>query len=149
VEEGVNGFTSEVGDAGSLVHFVTKIASDPELGKSLKSAARRSVEEYSWAKRLTPFGALMDELICRPLRREAMPSLDWIEDMEATERVCYAAECVATAVADIRKRQVSPVLGLRILRSMLEGSRLSDCTRALGLLRGVGYGAADASSGSH
>jgi glycosyltransferase involved in cell wall biosynthesis len=146
VVEGVNGFTAAVDDASSLANLVTRMASDPGLRKSLKSAARGSVEEYSWAKMLSPFGALMDELIRHPLRQETMPSLGWVQDIQGTQRVCYAAECLATAIKDMRKRRVSPVLGLRILKSMLEGSRLIDCTRAVALLRGRGYGAADAPS---
>jgi hypothetical protein len=74
-----------------------------------------------------------------------MPSLRWVEDIQSTQRVCYAAECLATTVNDVRNRRVSPVMSLRILRSMLEGSRWIDCGRALALLRGRGYGAADVS----
>lgn len=146
IVEGVNGFTAEVDDANSLATLVMRTAGDPRLKKSLKSAARGSVEEYSWTKMLSPFGPLMDELIRHPLRREAMPPLGWVQDIQGTQRVCYAAECLAEAIKDVRRRRVSPILGLRILRSMLEGSRLIDCTRALALLRGRGYRAVDAAS---
>lgn len=145
VVEGINGFTAEIGDANSLTKFVTTTASDLQLQNSLKSAARRSVEEYSWTKMLSPFEALMDELIRRPLRRERLPSLRWIEDIQGTQRVFYAAECLAITLGDLRSGRISLAKSLRILRSMLEGSRLTDCGRALAMLRGRGYGAADAS----
>lgn len=146
ITEGVNGFSAEIGDADSLSNAVATIASNPGLMSSMKSVARGSVEGYSWKSMLSPLEPLMDELIRRPLRRETMPSLPWIEDVASTQSVLYAAECIAVNIGDVRHHRISARLGLRILWSMLDGSRLSDCARALALLRGYGYRSETATS---
>jgi hypothetical protein len=138
--EGVNGFTAEIGDVNTLANSVIRMASDPQLKNSMKAAARDSVMEWSWTDKLSAFEPLMDELILRPLKQEGMPPLRWVQDVEDTQRVCYAAECLAVTITDARSGRTPLMLNLRILRSMLEGSRLTDCTRALALLRGYGYG---------
>jgi hypothetical protein len=145
--EGLNGFSAEIGDVNSLANSVTRIANDPQLKSSMKSAARNSVAEYSWTNMLSSLEPLMDEMIAQPLRREGMPPLGWLQDLEDTHRVCHAAECLAVTINEIRKRRTPLMLSLRTLRSMLEGSRLTDCARALALLRGRGFGAASPSSG--
>ncbi|HEX3968235.1 MAG TPA: glycosyltransferase family 4 protein [Edaphobacter sp.] len=140
IVEGVNGFTAEIGDVNTLANSVIRMASDPQLKSSMKAASRDSVTEWSWTDKLSAFEPLMDELIRRPLKQEGMPSLRWVQDVEDTQRVCYAAECLAVTITDVRRGRTPLMLNLRILRSMLEGSRLIDCTRALALLRGFGYG---------
>jgi glycosyltransferase involved in cell wall biosynthesis len=140
IAEGVNGFTAEIGDVSSLTKSVTRTARDSELKNSMKSASRGSVTDWSWTDRLSPLEPLLDELIRYPLKQTGMPPLPWVVDLEDTQRVCYAAECLAVTINDFRKRRTPLGLSLRILGSMLEGSRLIDCTRALALLRGYGYG---------
>jgi hypothetical protein len=140
IVEGLNGFTAEIGDVKTLANSVVRMASEPQLKSSMKAAARDSVMEWSWTERLSAFEPLMDQLIRHPLKQEGMPPLRWVQDVEDTQRVCYAAECLAVTINDFRKGRTPFMLNLRILRSMLEGSRLIDCTRALALLRGYGYG---------
>lgn len=139
IAEGINGFSAEIGDVTALADLVTR-ASDPELKSSMQSAARDSVMEWSWGEKLSSLEPLMDELIRRPLRREGMPRLSWVQNVEDTQRVCYAAECLAVTINNVRRRRGPLMLNLRILRSMLDGSRLVDCIRGLSLLRGHGYG---------
>jgi glycosyltransferase involved in cell wall biosynthesis len=143
VIDGVNGFTAEVGDVDALAGALLRTATDVELRKALKSRARASVEKYTWTDMLAPLEAMLDGLIQLPPKRQGQPALAWIEDLDGTHKVCFAAECLATTITDLRRRRAPLVRSLRVLQDMLEGASFVDCCRALALLRGYGYRSRD------
>jgi len=143
VIDGVNGFAAEVGDVDALAGALLRTATDVELRKALKSRARASVEKYTWTDMLAPLEAMLDGLIQLPPKRQGQPALAWIEDLDGTHKVCFAAECLATTITDLRRRRAPLVRSLRVLQDMLEGASFVDCCRALALLRGYGYRSRD------
>ena len=139
VVDGVNGFSAEVGDIDTLAGALLKISARPELKAALKAASRESVENRSWADMLAPLEPILDSFMAQSPKRAELPTVGWIEDPDGAHRVCYAAECLANTITDLRHRRAPLFRSFRILRDMLEGAKLIDCIRGLGLLRGYGY----------
>jgi len=141
IQDGANGFSVEIGDVDGCVAALCCLHRDPERHKQIRLAARATAEQHAAIRTHAPLRGVLRGLVARPLRREVTTPAAWADDAVATSRVSCAAECLATAVKNIRLGREPAGRALRLLRDMLEGVSFADRIRALGMLRNLGYGA--------
>jgi glycosyltransferase involved in cell wall biosynthesis len=139
IEDGVNGFSVEIGDVDGFVSAIRTLAGNPELLHRMRKAARATAEQHTSDRTYEPLRGILRGLVRRPLRVESRTTAKWLADPEATSRVSCAAECLARTVQNLRMGRIPAGRAARLLRDMLEGVSLADRARAIAMLKGIAY----------
>ncbi len=136
IVDGVNGYSTDVGDVESLVAAIVQLGQFPEVRRAVAQAGRSTVSQRSWKTALSPLEGVYDELIDRR-RRSAAPVAgpEWMSDSEGLLRASCAADALLTIYTRVRKHSMKLTKGLRMLQEMLSDSSILDVARGAAMVR--------------
>jgi len=133
VSDGVDGFTTAVGDVAGLTGALIRLASDRDLAARIGANARRTAQLQSWERNLEPLRDIYHRYGRRPT--PTVPAPAWTGDPERFSEVAYAADGVGRTIDALRHHQaVGP--SLKSLREMLAGTSFADRLRGAAMARG-------------
>jgi glycosyltransferase involved in cell wall biosynthesis len=134
VTNGVDGFTTPVGDVAGLTAALIRLASDPDLAARMSAAARRTAQAQSWERNLQPLREVYRRYGRTPT--STVPAPAWTDDPERFCQVAYAADGVGRTIDALRHHQ--PIgTSFRSLREMLAGTSFADRLRGAAMVGGL------------
>ncbi|MDP8988914.1 MAG: glycosyltransferase family 4 protein [Acidobacteriota bacterium] len=132
VSDGVNGFTSPVGDVAGLTAALLQLASDRDLAARIGAAARHTAQSQSWERNLQPLREIYQRYGRAPTSTVSAPA--WTSNPERFCQVAYAADGIARTMDALRHHQ--PVgRSFGALREMLAGTSFPDRLRGAAMVR--------------
>ncbi len=137
IVDGVNGYSAEVDDSESLASAIIALGQSSEKRRAIGQAGRETVSKRPWGGALNPLEGVYDELV--QLRRSKGPPLPgptWMNDPQDLLRASCAADALANMVPLVRNRSMSPAMGIRLLREILNGQSIADIAKGAAMLKG-------------
>lgn len=136
VLDGVNGYSTEIGDAEGLLAAIVELHRSPEKRAAMARQARSTAVAHAWGQMLSPLEGVYDALIAeRRALHVPEPRPRWMRDPAGLLRASCAADAFLNVYARIRRRALTVAGGLRLLREMLIGLSLADLVRGAAMLR--------------
>ena len=138
IVDGVNGYSADVDDVDSLLAAILELHRSPEKRVDIGREGRATAIARSWGTMLTPLEGVYDALIEK--RRAAgipAPLPRWMNDPAALLRASCAGDAFLNIYLGVRHRKLTVARGLRMLREMLHGLKLSDLFRGAAMVRRI------------
>lgn len=137
VQDGVNGFTAEVGDVAALTDGLLALAADPGRRKEMGTNGRRAVQQHTWARNLAPLGDLYSQY-ARP-QHLANDGRECVSSPGKLLRPACAADALAIGWDRARRNPGDWLSSMRTTLRMLDGLSVSDCFQGAALLKGLSF----------
>jgi glycosyltransferase involved in cell wall biosynthesis len=132
VSDGVDGFTTPVGDVAGLTAGLIRLASDPDLAARMGAAARNTARLQSWERNLQPLREIYQRYGRTPT--PTVPAPAWTSDPERFCEVVYAADGVGRTIDALRHHRPLGA-SFRDMREMLAGTSFADRLRGAAMVR--------------
>jgi glycosyltransferase involved in cell wall biosynthesis len=140
IVDGVNGYSSDVDDSGSLLSAIVALDQSQEKRIEMGRRARETVSRLTWGAVLGPLEDVYDRLV-ELKRKKGLPSAGpaWMDDPQALLQASCAADALANVLPRVRNRSMSPVKGFLMLREMLNEQSIFDIAKGMAMLRGWSF----------
>ncbi len=140
IVDGVNGYSSDVDDSGSLLSAIVALNQSQETRIEMGRCARETVSKLTWGTVLSPLEDVYDKLV-ELKRKNGLPSAGpaWMNDSQALLQASCAADTLANVIPRVRNRSISPAKGFRMLREMLNEQSIVDIAKGAAMLRGWSF----------
>jgi glycosyltransferase involved in cell wall biosynthesis len=131
INNGVNGFCAEVGDAAALAAALERLQQDPDLARSISQRARQDILDRPWPKTLAPLRG-----IYQSLSSGKPPEAPWFSSPLKIARFSNAAWAAEVIMSAYRKFRISGSMlkALSTLKRSSSGLHAGDFWRGLSLL---------------
>lgn len=140
IQDGVNGFSADVGDVEGLVAAIVDLAHSPETKQRIARSGKDAVEKLSWQAVLSPLEDDYDRLISQyRARATASAGPAWMNDSQRLLRATCSADAFLHVYDNLRKGCMKMTKGLKMLNEMLGSQAPIEAVRGAALIKGMTY----------
>lgn len=140
IEDGVSGFSADVGDNDGLLSAIIQLAGSPEKRAEITRNARKTVDKLSWAAVLTPLEKDYDTAILERRRtRTPTEGPDWMNDPQTLLRASCSADAFLHVYTKVRKGLMKTPKAVKMLNEILGVTAPIEAARGVALVKGLTY----------
>jgi glycosyltransferase involved in cell wall biosynthesis len=137
IVDGINGYSANVDDAEALVNVIVALEQSPDMRIESGKRGRETVSKLTWGATLGPLEGVYDELLQLQHRKEQrLHGPAWMNDPRQVLRASCAADALASVIARVRTRGMSPAKGIRMLRETLDQLSFIDIAKGAAMVKG-------------